>query len=266
MRNVLSSIMLTALIGTFGVANENASSNNGTGNKGAGVFMGLEGGASVALTNYKLSWPIRSGKATSKDNMKDNIGGGITGLKVGYYFNPNHRLYAGYYYHYLGKDEDTLHKPYGTSGYSQELDLLMKYNIHKVAIGYDFLPYITNDVKFIIGGYLGYGVVRAKTNVVEVRQYGSDGKPATNNPLKVDTRKFTDNHSSLFLGLNIGYLQEFGKYGDLEFGGRFEYLNAFKKSRTYIITSSGNKDMPSPQDTTAYALSASFYVGYSYKF
>lgn len=122
---VLKSVLALSLASSFALAQ--------------GGFVGLEGG-------YDFSSKLTDDTGSAKDS-RPNIG-----IKGGYDFGVA-RVYGGYFYHTEGKKSNKG----SVNGVSGTIDA--KWTNHKLVVGGDYTPAITDNFKLIAGLYTGLSVI-----------------------------------------------------------------------------------------------------------
>ena len=122
---VLKSVLAFSLAGSFALAQ--------------GGFVGVEGG-------YDFSSKLTDDTGSAKDS-RPNIG-----IKGGYDFGVA-RVYGGYFYHTEGKKSNKG----SVNGVSGTIDA--KWTNHKLVVGGDYTPAITDNFKLIAGLYTGISII-----------------------------------------------------------------------------------------------------------
>lgn len=246
-KKVSYSVLMLLLSYSYAIAND---TNREKVDDDSGVFIGVDMGALMQKAKTTTNIIYNTGKYKAGFSDSDLVGD--FGLKIGYYLNSSHRLYASYHYNTYSNTSGTTMLPYGSVGNTILNDINASYNAHKFTIGYDYLPYITDNGKAILGAYAGYGISNAKYNVV-----GSliSKKNFTITNVKLNPNNYDNNAGIWIAGINIGYLYETG-FGDLEFGVKVEYTQSQETSQNVISQIHGGKpEQPTKRNSSVLVIS-----------
>ena len=172
-----------------------------------GAFVGGEG-------DYSFNSKIKTKNIAKSEKNNFNKGHYGLGFYGGYDFD-SYRAYGGYYYDFKARKN------------AGEADA--KWSKHKLLVGADYTPNITENFKAVLGGYAGLGYL-------SVRQ-----------SFENETSK--KNFKGLLIGAKAGGQYSFDAHNALEFG--------LKADKTFYKKNSGAQ----LRDT-----SVGIYTGYTYKF
>ncbi|MBT0611550.1 hypothetical protein [Campylobacter hyointestinalis] len=184
-----------------------------------GAFIGFE-------SDYSFQSNLKTkGLGDKVVEVKDGQAG--IGLKLGYDFDI-YRVYGSYIYDFEAKKtiQDDTH------GF-----VTPKWTTHKLIVGADYTPSITNDFKLAIGAYTGMSIINLKAT------YKDNGNYVEN----------SDNSEGLILGAKLGGIYSIDSNNEIEFG--------FKTDRTKYRKFKDSLDLRDTRETN-YGL----YIGYNYKF
>lgn len=123
------------------------------------------------------------------------------GVKVGniYGHQQAHRAYIGYAFQ-PRVSKSTIEA--GVERYS-------RWRAHKVALGYDFAPIVVDNIRAVMGAFVGAAVVDAKA------QESGGGRVS---------QKSIDNSIALLYGFNLGGMFELDNLNAINFGFRYDNI------------------------------------------
>ncbi|TXE79023.1 porin family protein [Campylobacter peloridis] len=209
----LSLIASMALVSNLALADENS-----------GLFLGVDAGW--------FHTKVKSDLDNTKNNKKFNgdLEGDIPvfGLRAGYRFSENHRLYGAY--SYSSEFSDVINTP--------RLKIDGEFTTHKFLFGYDFTPKIFEKTRAVFGAYGGY----ARTDIT----------------LKTRFLSLSQDFDGYTYGAKIGALYELNPSNEIEFGFKAEQTHY--NTRNFYQNAVGSNFYDPKQ--TNYGL----YLGYTYKF
>jgi len=227
--------------------------------------------ASVCAAESRYGFGIEAGFFHSKQEVDFNLNGnsytfdddkniGNVGLKTLYVFTPNHRIYSSYSFNPNNNIKSSRVIPMlGTSG---AIDVAVQtFNIrshqHRILLGYDFTPQISEQTRAVLGIYGGYS--RAITKILEPRAVFTNVTPGTGvgSGQFLGERKWKRNFDGFVYGAKLGMISELDENNEIEFGLKVENSDFSEKS----ITLSGS-DIPLKPSYLNYGI----YIAYNYKF
>ncbi|MCV3406516.1 porin family protein [Campylobacter lari] len=209
---LFSLVASVALVSNLALADENS-----------GLLLGIDAGW--------FHTKVKSNLEHTKNNKKFNgdLEGDVPvfGLRVGYRFSENHRLYGAY--NYSSEFSDVIN--------TAKFKIDGKFTTHKFLLGYDFTPKIFEKTRAVLGVYGGY----ARTNMT----------------LKTSILSLSQDFDGYTYGAKIGALYELNQANEIEFGFKAEQTHY--DTRNFSTANSSNFYDPKQ---TNYGL----YLGYTYKF
>ncbi|AJC85523.1 outer membrane beta-barrel protein [Campylobacter sp. RM16704] len=211
---LLSLVASMALVSNLALADEKS-----------GLFLGIDAGWFHTQVNSSIKH-IGISQANFNGDLKGNIP--VFGLKAGYHFNDNHRLYGAY--NYSSEFSDVIN--------TTRLKIDGEFTTHKFLLGYDFTPKIFEKTRAVLGIYGGY----AKTDIT----------------LKTSFLSLSQNFDGYTYGAKIGALYELTPSNEIEFGFKAEQIHY--NTRNFYQSAVGSNFYDPKQ--TNYGL----YLGYTYKF
>ncbi|EGK8048423.1 outer membrane beta-barrel protein [Campylobacter lari] len=209
---LFSLVASVALVSNLALADENS-----------GLLLGIDAGW--------FHTKVKSNLEHTKNNKKFNgdLEGDVPvfGLRVGYRFSENHRLYGAY--NYSSEFSDVIN--------TAKFKIDGEFTTHKFLLGYDFTPKIFEKTRAVLGVYGGY----ARTNMT----------------LKTSILSLSQDFDGYTYGAKIGALYELNQANEIEFGFKAEQTHY--DTRNFSTANSSNFYDPKQ---TNYGL----YLGYTYKF
>lgn len=233
-KKILGSVIALSLLSSFSFADENS-----------GIFLGVEAG--IGYSTFK-------DKNSNLDTGADIIGGrleftknpisdaGFDGaLKLGYRFNPDHRLYlsVGMGHRASKETKITITNAYGAS-LSQNYDV--QNSTTDILVGYDFTPSLTDGIRGLFGVYVGHSSLKT-----EVEQKGD---------LFFDASA-KQNFSGFAYGVKAGTIFDINENNEIDLSLR--YTQRTYSEKAFEPDNPASKVKPETSDV-------GIYIGYAYKF
>ena len=213
-----------------------------------GVFVGVEGKYNIK-SKFETKWtPATIGLVSGNFNIDDSAF--VWGLKVGYDFDL-WRIYGAYNYNPKIKDDTKVFAL--TTGYTNEN---IKYSTNDFILGADWKP------KFNLGGIDFKGVLGAFGGISKI-----DVKYHTFDTLSPANQSADYSQDGFIYGLKLGAIYDLDKFGEVEFGLKFDKAKYDDKDALL----SGRDSYGDPVKDT-YKISdtkrtnTGVFVGYNYKF
>ena len=219
-KKILGSVIALSLLSSFSFADENS-----------GIFLGVEAG--IGYSTFK-------DKNSNLDTGADIIG--FDGaLKLGYRFNPDHRLYlsVGMGHRASKETKITITNAYGNS-LSENYDV--QNSTTDILVGYDFTPSLTDGIRGLFGVYVGHSSLKT-----EVEQKGD---------LFVD-ESAKQNFSGFAYGVKAGTIFDINENNEIDLSLR--YTQRTYSEKAFEPDNPASKVKPETSDV-------GIYIGYAYKF
>ncbi|EGK8022011.1 porin family protein [Campylobacter lari] len=211
---LFSLVASVALVSNLALADENS-----------GLLLGIDAG----WFHTKVKSDLDHSK-TKNIKYNGDLEGDVPvfGLRVGYRFSENHRIYGAY--NYSSEFSDVIN--------TTKFKIDGEFTTHKFLLGYDFTPKIFEKTRAVLGVYGGY----ARTDIT----------------LKTSFLSLSQDFDGYTYGAKIGALYELNQANEIEFGFKAEQTHY--NTRNFYQSKVGSNFYDPKQ--TNYGL----YLGYTYKF
>ena len=240
-KKILGSVIALSLLSSFSFADENS-----------GIFLGVEAG--IGYSTFKDK---NSNLPTGADIIAgaDIIGGGpdLTknpisdagfdgALKLGYRFNPDHRLYLSVGMgHRASKETKIDITASGVSLLSGNYDV--QNSTTDILVGYDFTPSLTDGIRGLFGVYVGHSSLKT-----ELEQKGD---------LFLGGESTKQNFSGFAYGVKAGTIFDINENNEIDLSLRYTQRTYSEK----VLDSDDPTSKVKPETSDV-----GIYIGYAYKF
>ncbi|MDE5603649.1 MAG: porin family protein [Helicobacter sp.] len=179
-------------------------------------------------------------------NIKDNVSN--FGLKAGYRFSPNHRAYIAYHHQSKIKDESSFSVEFG-SAIIDYVSVVSKYRAYRAAVGYDFTPILSENIRGVLGAYGGYSFLKVDT---ESNFFG-------------EVFSLPGAFDGLMYGTKMGVLYEIGR-AEVELGVKLEQIRYKTRDLKLSFDAGGTKSEIMEENVRPKQTTSGVYLGFNFKF
>ena len=233
-KKILGSVIALSLLSSFSFADENS-----------GIFLGVEAGIGYSTFKDKNSnLPtgadiIGGGSELTKNPISD---AGFDGaLKLGYRFNPDHRLYLSVGMGHRASKETKITITASGASLSENYDV--QNSTTDILVGYDFTPSLTDGIRGLFGVYVGHSSLKT-----ELEQKGD---------LFLGGESHKQNFSGFAYGVKAGTIFDINENNEIDLSLR--YTQRTYSEKAFDPDDPTSKVKPETSDV-------GIYIGYAYKF
>lgn len=234
-KKILGSVIALSLLSSFSFADENS-----------GIFLGVEAGIGYSTfkdknSNLTTGADIIGGRLQFNENPI-SYAGFDGALKLGYRFNPDHRLYlsVGMGHRASKETKITIANAFGAS-------LSGNYDVQNsttdILVGYDFTPSLTDGIRGLFGVYVGHSSL--KTELEQKGDYFAVNESAK------------QNFSGFAYGVKAGTIFDINENNEIDLSLR--YTQRTYSEKAFEPDNPASKVKPETSDV-------GIYIGYAYKF
>lgn len=234
-KKILGSVIALSLLSSFSFADENS-----------GIFLGVEAGIGYSTfkdknSNLPTGADIIGGRPEFTKNPISDAG--FDGaLKLGYRFNPDHRLYLSVGMGHRASKETKINiTASGVSLLSENYDV--QNSTTDILVGYDFTPSLTDGIRGLFGVYVGHSSLKT-----EVEQ---------KDDLSLVGESHKQNFSGFAYGVKAGTIFDINENNEIDLSLR--YTQRTYSEKAFDPDDPTSKVKPETSDV-------GIYIGYAYKF